>query len=258
MERDYDYSSTIHAADLEDPAAVGKRAGERAVRRLGPRKVATSKVPIVLDPRIASSMLRHLAGAITGPSIARGTSFLKDQLGKAIFAASIRVIDDPFRVRGLSSHPFDGEGLAPVRRALIEDGVLTTWLLDLRSGRQLGLASTGHARRGTSSLPSPGPTNLYFEPGALTPAALMADIGAGLYVTEMMGMGVNGVTGDYSRGAAGFWIENGQLTYPVSEITIAGNLKDMFKNLTVANDLEFKTGIDSPTLRIDGMTIAGT
>ncbi len=258
MERDYDYSTTVHGADLEDPVAVGRRAGERAVRRLNPRKVATARVPIVYDPRVSAGMLRHLAGAITGPAIARGTSFLKDKLGQQIFGPSIRVIDDPLRRRGLRSHPFDGEGLAPTRRAIIENGVLTTWLLDLRSGRQLNLPSTGHATRGTSSPPSPGPTNLYFEPGSVTPAQLMANITAGLYVTEMMGMGVNGVTGDYSRGAAGFWIENGQLAYPVSEITIAGNLKDMFATLTLANDLEFKTGIDAPTLRIDGMTIAGT
>jgi PmbA protein len=258
MERDYDYSTTVHGADLEDPAAVGRRAGERTVRRLNPRKVATAKVPIVYDPRVAGGMLRHLAGAISGPAIARGTSFLKDKLGQAIFAPAIRVIDDPLRRRGLRSHPFDGEGLAPQRRAIIDGGVLTTWLLDLRSGRQLGLASTGHASRGTSSPPSPGPTNLYFEPGAVTPQALLGNIAAGLYVTEMMGMGVNGVTGDYSRGAAGFWIENGALAYPVSEITIAGNLKDMFLNLTLADDLEFRTGVDAPTLRIDGMTIAGT
>ncbi|HUA54003.1 MAG TPA: metallopeptidase TldD-related protein, partial [Candidatus Sulfotelmatobacter sp.] len=240
------------------PAAVGKRAGERTVRRLKPRKVATAKVPIVFDPRVAGGMLRHLAGGISGPAIARGTSFLKDKLGQRIFASTVRVIDDPLRRRGLRSHPFDGEGLAPARRAIIEDGVLTTWLLDLRSGRQLGMASTGHASRGTSSPPAPSPTNLYFEPGKLSPAALMADIKAGLYVTEMMGMGVNGVTGDYSRGAAGFWIENGKLAYPVSEITIAGNLKDMFLAISLADDLAFKTGIDAPTLRIDGMTIAGT
>jgi PmbA protein len=258
MERDYDYSTAVHAADLTDPATIGRRAGERAVRRLAPRKVATARVPIVFDPRASGGMLRHLAGAITGPSIARGTSFLKDKLGQQIFAASISVIDDPVRPRGLRSHPFDGEGLAPVRRAIIENGVLTTWLLDLRSARQLGLTSTGHASRGTSSPPSPGPTNLYFAPGPVSPAALMADIKSGLYVTEMMGMGVNGVTGDYSRGAAGFWIENGALTFPVSEITIAGNLKDMFLNISLADDLEFRTGIDAPTLRIDGMTIAGT
>jgi PmbA protein len=258
MERDYDYSTAVHGADLEDPAAVGKRAGERTVRRLKPRKVATAKVPIVFDPRVSGGMLRHLAGAISGPAIARGTSFLKDKLGQRIFAPGIRVIDDPLRRRGLRSHPFDGEGLAPTRRAIIEDGVLTTWFLDLRSGRQLGMASTGHASRGTSSPPAPSPTNLYFEPGTVSPAALMADIKSGLYVTEMMGMGVNGVTGDYSRGASGFWIDNGKLDYPVSEITIAGNLKDMFLALSLADDLEFKTGIDAPTLRIDGMTIAGT
>ena len=258
MERDYDYSTTVHGADLEEPEVVGRRAGERTVRRLNPRKVATAKVPIVFDPRVAGGMLRHLAGAITGPAIARGTSFLKDKLGQQIFAPSIRVIDDPLRRRGLRSHPFDGEGLAPQRRAIIDNGVLTTWLLDLRSGRQLGLPSTAHASRGTSSPPSPGPTNLYFEPGAVTPAALMADVAAGLYVTEMMGMGVNGVTGDYSRGAAGFWIENGALAYPVSEITIAGNLKEIFLHLSLADDLVFRTGIDAPTLRIDGMTIAGT
>ena len=258
MERDYDYSSTVHAADLEDPAVIGKRAGERTVRRLAPRKVPTSRVPIVFDPRAAGGMLRHLAGAITGPAIARGTSFLKDKLGQRIFPEAVTVIDDPLRPRGPRSHPFDGEGLAPARRAIIENGVLTTWLLDLRSARQLGLTSTGHASRGTSSPPSPGPTNLYFAPGTVSPATLMADIKQGLYVTEMMGMGVNGVTGDYSRGAAGFWIENGALTYPVSEITIAGNLKDMFLNLSLADDLVFRTGVDAPTVRIDGMTIAGT
>ena len=258
MERDYDFSSAVHAADLEDPATIGRRAGERTVRRLRPRKVATARVPIVFDPRAAGGMLRHLAGAITGPAIARGTSFLKDKLGQRIFPESVTVIDDPLRPRGLRSHPFDGEGLAPMRRAIVENGVLTTWLLDLRSARQLGLASTGHASRGTSAPPSPGPTNLYFQPGSVTPAALMADIKAGLYVTEMMGMGINGVTGDYSRGAAGYWIENGALSYPVSEITIAGNLKDMFLNLSLADDLVFRTGVDAPTLRIDGMTIAGT
>ena len=258
MERDYDFSSAVHAADLEDPATIGRRAGERTVRRLRPRKVATARVPIVFDPRAAGGMLRHLAGAITGPAIARGTSFLKDKLGQRIFPESVTVIDDPLRPRGLRSHPFDGEGLAPMRRAIVENGVLTTWLLDLRSARQLGLTSTGHASRGTSAPPSPGPTNLYFQPGSVTPAALMADIKAGLYVTEMMGMGINGVTGDYSRGAAGYWIENGALSYPVSEITIAGNLKDMFLNLSLADDLVFRTGVDAPTLRIDGMTIAGT
>ncbi len=258
MERDYDYSSAVYASDLEDPAAIGRSAGERAVRRLGARKVATCKVPIVFDQRVARSLVGHLIGAITGPSIARSTSFLKDKLGQRIFPASITIVDDPHRRRGLRSKPFDGEGIANRRRAIVENGVLTTWLLDLRSARQLGLATTGHAARGTSSPPSPAPTNLWLEPGAVTKQELIGDIVKGFYVNELMGMGVNGVTGDYSRGAAGFWIENGGLAYPVSEVTIAGNLKDMYQQLTAASDLEFKTGNDAPTLRVDGMMLAGS
>jgi PmbA protein len=258
MERDYDYSSAVYAADLQDPAAIGRSAGERAVHRLGARKAATAKVPIVFDPRVARSLLGHLVGAIVGPAIARGTSFLKDKLGERIFPASVTVFDDPHRQRGLRSKPFDGEGIANRRRAIIEKGVLTTWLLDLRSARQLGLATTGHASRGTSSPPSPSPTNLWLEPGAVTAQELIGDIDKGFYVNELMGMGVNGVTGDYSRGAAGFWIEYGKLAYPVSEVTIAGNLKTMFQELTAASDLEFKTGSDAPTIRIDGMTLAGS
>ena len=257
MERDYAYSSTIHAGDLRDPVAVGKEAGERAVRRLGGRKAATATVPVVYDPRVSSGLLRHLIGAINGPSVARGTSFLKDKLGERLFPRGIFIIDDPHKHRGLRSKPFDGEGIANRRRAIIEDGVLTTWLLDLASARQLHLATTGHASRGTSSPPSPSPTNLWLEPGPVTAQELIGDITSGLYITELMGMGVNGVTGDYSRGAAGFWIESGALTYPVSEVTVAGNLKDMFQRLSAASDLEFKTGIDAPTLRIDGMTVAG-
>jgi PmbA protein len=257
MERDYDYSSAIHASDLEDPTIVGKRAGERAVRRLNARKVPTCKVPIVFDPRVSSSPLRHLVGAISGPSIARGTSFLKDKLGSRIFPAGIRIIDDPHRQRGLRSKPFDGEGVRNQQRAIIDDGVLQTWILDLASARQLGLHTTGHASRGTGGPPGPAPTNLWLEPGAVTATELIADIVSGFYVTEMMGSGVNGVTGDYSRGAAGFWIENGALAFPVSELTIAGNLKEMFAHVTPASDLTFRTGIDAPTLRIDGMTVAG-
>ena len=257
MERDDDFSSAVHAGDLRDPQAVGRTAGERAVRRLGARKVPTCQVPVVYDPRVASSLVRHLAGAISGPAIARRTSFLQDKLGKRIFPASISIIDDPHRRRGLRSKPFDGEGIANARRAIIADGVLTTWLLDLASARQLGLRSTGHAARGTSSPPGPSPNNLWLEPGPITAGELIGDIDKGFYVTELMGMGVNGVTGDYSRGAAGFWIERGKLAYPVSEVTVAGNLKDMFQHLTAASDLEFKTGIDAPTLRVDGMTIAG-
>jgi PmbA protein len=257
MERDYDYSTVVWAEDLLDPTAIGKNAGERAVKRLNPRKVPTQKVPVVFDPRVAGGILRHLVGAISGPAIARGTSFLKDKLGQRIFSAGLAIIDDPHRQRGLRAKPFDGEGVRNQRRALIEDGVLQTWLLDLRSARQLGLKTTGHASRGTSGPPGPAPTNLFMEAGKVTPEALIADIKQGFYVGELMGMGVNGVTGDYSRGAAGFWIENGTLTYPVSEVTIAGNLKDMFLNLTPASDLVFKTGSDAPTLRIEGMMVAG-
>lgn len=257
MERDYDYASAVFGENLPAPEALGKSAGERAVRRLNPRKAATAKVPIVYDPRVANGLIGHFVGAINGAAIARGTSFLKDKMGQQTFARGIRIVDDPHRPRGLRSKPFDGEGVANRKRALIEDGVLTTWLLDCRSARQLGLTTTGHAARGTSSPPSPSSTNLYLEPGNVTPEDLMADIKQGLYVTELIGHGVNGVTGDYSRGAAGYWIENGKLTYPVSEVTVAGNLKDMFRNLTPANDLLFRYGTDSPTVRIDGMTLAG-
>jgi PmbA protein len=257
MERDYDYSTAVWAKDLENPVAVGKSAGERAVKRLNPKKMPTQRVPVVFDPRVAGGILRHLIGAISGPAIARGTSFLKDKLGQRIFPEGIVIIDDPHKKRGLRAKPFDGEGVRNQRRAIIEDGVLTTWLLDLRSARQLGMTSTGHASRGTSGPPGPAPTNLWMEPGKQTPQELMSDIRQGFYVTELMGMGINGVTGDYSRGAAGFWIENGAITYPVSEVTIASNLKDMFLNLVPANDLVFKTGSDAPTLRIEGMTVAG-
>jgi PmbA protein len=257
MERDYDYSSAVYAADLRSPEEIGRSAGERTVRRLGGRKMPTGKLPVVYDPRIAGGLLGHLAGAINGGAIARGTSFLKDKLGQQVFPKGFTVIDDPHRRRGLRSKPVDGEGIANRRRAIIEDGVLTSWILDLRSARQLGLESTGHAARGTGGPPSPSITNFYLEPGRLSPQELIADIKQGFYVTELIGMGVNGVTGDYSRGAAGYWIENGEITFPVNEMTVASNLKDMFLNLTAANDLVFRTGVDAPTLRIDGMTIAG-
>ena len=257
MERDYDFSSAIYAADLRDPAEVGKSAGERAVKRLGAKKMPTCRCPVVFDPRVARGFISHLLGAISGPAIARGTSFLKDRLGERIFPEAIAIIDDPHRQRGLRSKPFDGEGIANRRRAIIDKGVLMTWLLDLRSARQLGLETTGHAARGTASPPSPSATNVWIEPGALSPQALIADIESGFYVTEMMGMGVNGVTGDYSRGAAGFWIDKGEIAFPVSEMTVAGNLKDVFARLQAANDLEFKAGADSPTLRVDDLTVAG-
>ena len=257
MERDYDHTSARHAADLMSAEATGRSAGEKAVRRLNPRKVKSQSVPVVFDPRETGGLLGHFAGAISGASVARGTSFLKDRMGTEIFASHVSVIDDPHRRRGLRSKPFDGEGVTNARRALIDKGVLTSWLLDCASARQLGLATTGHAARGTGGPPSPSATNLYMEAGTLSRQALIADIKQGFYVTELMGMGVNGVTGDYSRGAAGFWIENGEIAFPVSEVTIAGNLKDMFRNLTPANDLEFRYGTNAPTCRIEGMTIAG-
>lgn len=257
MERDYDQASARHRSDLQSAETVGRNAGERTVRRLNPHKAKSQSVPIVYDPRVSNGLVGHLAGAISGASIARGVSFLKDMMGKEVFARGITIIDDPHRVRGLRSKPFDGEGVANKRCALIEKGVLQTWLLDCASARQLGLATTGHAARGTGGPPSPSATNLYMEAGTLTPDALIADIKEGFYVTELIGMGVNGVTGDYSRGAAGFWIENGKIAYPVSEITIAGNLKDMFPNLTAANNLEFRYGTNAPTVRVEGMTVAG-
>jgi PmbA protein len=248
MQRDYDSSSVLHGEDLEDPAGLGRSAAARALARMNPKRPQTAKLPILFDPRVAGSLLGHFSGAISGASIARGTSFLKDALGQPVFAPGITVVDDPLRVRGRRSRPFDREGLPGQKRDFIENGVLTSWILDTRSANQLGLKSTGH---------SGGLTNFYLEPGALSPAALMADITEGLFITEMIGMGVNGLTGDYSRGAAGFMIRNGQLAEPVAEFTIAGNLKDMFLHITPANDLEFKRGTDAPTLRIEGMTLAG-
>ncbi len=257
MESDYDATAATHLADLRAAAEVGRSAGERAVARLNPRKVSTRRVPVVFDPRVARSLMGHLAGAINGAAIARGTSFLKDALEQPVFAPGITVLDDPLRPRGPRSRPFDGEGVAVARREIIRDGVLTSWLLDSRSARQLGLATTGHASRGTSSPPSPGPSNFLLANGTLSPDVLMADITEGLYVTTLFGQGVNMVTGDYSRGAAGFWIENGALASPVSEITIAGQLRDMFRSLTPANDLVLRWGTDSPTVRVEGMTVAG-
>jgi PmbA protein len=257
MERDYDYTSAPHAADLYSPERVGRSAGERAVARANPRKVQTCQVPVVYDPRVSGSLVGHLVGAINGASIARKTSFLKDKLGAQLFASNIRVIDDPLRRRGLRSQPFDAEGVSVKKLAIIDQGVLTSWLLDCATARELGLATTGHAHRGVSSSPSPGPYNLHLEAGEVTPAELISDIKQGFYVTDLIGSGVNGVTGDYSRGASGFWIENGKITYPVSEVTIAGHLLPMFKSLAAANDLEFRYGVNAPTVRIEGLTLGG-
>jgi PmbA protein len=257
MERDYDYSSAPHASDLASPESVGRSAGERTVARANPRKVETCKVPVIFDPRVSNSLVGHLVGAVNGASIARKTSFLKDRLGEQLFAKNIRIIDDPLRVRGLRSQSFDAEGVAVKKLAIIDDGVLTSWLLDSATARELGLATTGHAQRGVSSPPSPGSYNLHLEAGEPSPAELMSDIKQGFYVTDLIGSGVNGVTGDYSRGAAGFWIENGECTYAVSEVTIAGHLIEIFKSLTPANDLAFRYGVNAPTVRIEGLTIAG-
>jgi PmbA protein len=257
MERDYDFSSALHAADLADAADIGRQAGERAVKRLNPRKVETRKLPVVFDPRVAGSLVGHLASAINGSAIARKTSFLKDRLGEQLFAPGIRIVDDPLRRRGLRSRPFDAEGVAGVPLAVVDDGRLKSWILDSATARELGMKTTGHAQRGVSSAPSPGTTNLHLAPGDRTPAQLIADIEDGLYVADLIGMGVNLVTGDYSRGAAGFWIENGALTYPVSEVTIAGHLLDIFRTLVPANDLTFRYGINAPTLRVEGLTVAG-
>jgi PmbA protein len=257
MERDYDFSSAPHAEDLDSPAAVGKKAGERAVARVNPRKVETCKVPVVYDPRVSGSIVGHIVGAINGASIARKTSFLKDKLGQQLFPSNIRIIDDPLRVRGLRSQAFDAEGVKVKQHALIDQGVLTTWLLDCATARELGMTTTGHAHRGVSSSPSPGAYNLHLEAGAVTPKDLISDIKQGFYVTDLIGSGVNGVTGDYSRGASGFWIENGEITYAVSEVTIAGHLLAMFKSLVAADDLEFRYGVNAPTLRIEGLTLGG-
>jgi PmbA protein len=257
MERDYDFSSTLHASDLENAQAIGRRAGERAVERLNPRKVTTRRVPVVFDSRISGSMVGHLASAANGSSIARKTSFLRERLGEKIFASGIHIIDDPLRHRGLRSRPFDAEGIAGRSRHLVEDGLLKTWILDCTTARELSLETTGHAQRGVSSTPSPGPSNLHMAPGGKSPDELIADIADGFFITDMIGMGVNLVTGDYSRGASGFWIENGERTYPVSEVTIAGHLSEMFASLVPANDLVFRYGTNAPTLRVEGMTVAG-
>jgi len=257
MQRDYAYHSTRHLADLEGAEAIGQRAGRRAVDRLNPGKLASGPMPVVFDPRVGSSLLGHLASAITGAAIARRTSFLLGKRGERIFAHGITIRDDPHRLRGLRSRTFDGEGLPTLPANIVADGVLQTWLLDSASARQLGEAPTGHAARGGSGAPGAGTSNLFMEAGKHSVADLIGDIKLGVFVTELIGQGVNGITGDYSRGASGFAIRDGQLAEPVAEITIAGNLMDMFLTLTPADDLVFRRAMDVPTLRIDGMTIAG-
>ncbi len=255
-ERDYDWRSARHEADLQDAANIGKRAGERAVKRLNPGSVKSGQIPVIFDPRVGSSLVGHLIGGIGGASIARKTSYLLESLGAQLFDSSLSIIDDPLRKRGLGSRSFDGEGLPTARTAIIDKGTLTGWLMESASARQLGLQPSGHASRGVSGAPGVSTSNVHLEGGTISPEALISDIKYGVYIHELSGQGVNMVTGDYSRGAAGFLIENGEITSAVSEFTIAGNLKEMFAALVAANDLEFVRSLNVPTLRIDGMMVA--
>ncbi|MGP2492333.1 TldD/PmbA family protein [Mesorhizobium sp. PUT5] len=257
MERDYDFSSRLHFADLDAPETIGRKAGERAVKRLGARKAATGAVDVVFDPRVARGIAGHLAGAINGAAVARKTSFLRDMMGKQVASAAITVIDEPLRIRGQSSRPFDGEGVEGERLVMVDKGVLGHWFLSTSTARELGLTTNGRGVRSGSSV-SPSSTNLAIEPGEKTPLELIAALKTGFYVTEVFGQGVNMVTGEYSRGASGFWIENGEIAYPVSEVTIASNLKAMFLNMMPANDLDRNFGTAAPTLLIEGMTLAGS
>ncbi|KPF45672.1 TldD/PmbA family protein [Rhizobium sp. AAP43] len=257
MERDHDFDSRLYYADLDSPEDIGRRAAERAVRRRDPRQVPTaSNLTVVFDPRVARGFVGTIAGAINGASVARKTSFLRDRMGQQVLKSGLNITDDPMKVRGSSSRPFDGEGVIGKPLTMIEDGVLKHWFLSSSAARELGLKTNGRGVRGGTSV-SPSSTNLALEPGDISPEDLIRSIGTGLYVTDMIGQGVDMITGEYSRGASGFWIENGELTYPVSEITIASNLKDMFMRITVANDIDRKYGVAAPTIAIEGMTLAG-
>jgi PmbA protein len=257
MQRDYAWRSARHLADLPGAAEIGLLAGTRAVARLNPGTLASGSMPVVFDPRVGGSLLGHLAGAMSGSSIARRASFLLDRLEQQLFDSAIVIREEQRRPRGLASRPFDGEGLETGARNLVENGRVTGWLMDSASARQLDLAPTGHASRGHGGAPGVSTGNLHLAAGSVTPAELMADIKQGVYVTELIGHGVNGVTGDYSRGASGYRIVDGQIAGPVAEFTVAGNLIDMFAALTAANDLEWYRAVNVPTLRVDGMTIAG-
>ncbi|NGM52591.1 TldD/PmbA family protein [Caulobacter sp. 602-2] len=257
MERGGEGRSVRHAEDLPSPEAIGAKAGQQAVARLGARKIGSTTAPVIFENRLAMSLISPLVGAISGPAIARGTSFLKDKLNQRIFAAGVQLTDDPHRVRGLGSAPFDDEGVTTVRRALIDDGVLTTWLLNSASARQLGLETTGHASRGSAGAPGVSTHNLTLEPGELDLAGLMGQARDGLLVTSMFGPSLNGNTGDWSVGCSGFWFENGQIAYPVTEITVAGNLIDIYGRLVVGADLELRGASNSPSLLVDALAIAG-
>lgn len=257
MERDYDFTSKLHFADLDSAEQIGRTAGDRTVRRLGARKAETGPVTVVLDPRVARGVAGHLASAINGASVARKTSFLRDRMGKQVLASAVSVTDDPFRPRGSASRPFDGEGVSGSRLVMVENGVLNHWLLSTGTARELGLVTNGRGSRGGSSV-SPSSTNFAIEAGSQSPEDLIGSLASGFYVTEVFGHGVDMITGEYSRGAGGFWIENGEITYPVSEVTIASNLKDMFLNLVAADDLDRGYSTAAPTLLIEGMTLAGS
>jgi len=256
MERDSDFSSRLHFAELDTPEAIGRRAADRAVRRLSPRKAATGPVTVVYDPRVARGIAAHLSGAINGASVARGTSFLRDRMGRQVANAAVTVTDDPLKVRGQASRPFDGEGVAGEALTVLDKGVLRHWFLSTSAARELGLETNGRGVRSGSSV-VPSSTNFAIEPGEASPEAMIKALANGFYVTEVFGQGVDMVTGEYSRGASGFWIENGELTWPVSEVTIASNLKDMFLRMVPASDLDRNFGIAAPTLLIEGMTLAG-
>ena len=257
MERDYDYSSKVFGEDLKTSKQIGLEAANKTLARMGATKPVTGKYPVIFDPRVSRSIASHFASAINGSAIARKTSFLKDMLNKQVANTSINIVDDPFLERGLGSRLFDAEGLGSRKYTLIKDGVLQQWLLDLSSAKQLNLKPFGNAKRGISGPPSPGTSNFMILPGKITPENLIKGISNGFYVTDMIGSSVSMITGDYSRGASGFWIKNGELSQPITEATIAGNLKEMFMTLQPANDLDYSHSINSPTLLIEGMTIAG-
>lgn len=257
MERDWAGESRIFAADMPAPDGIGRLAAERALVRLGARKPATGSYPVLYDERVASSLIGHLLMAVNGSAIARGSSWLREALGTQVLPAGLSVIDDPLRPRAGSSRPFDAEGLPARRRAIVQDGVLTGWTLDLATGRKLGMPSTGSAARGPSAPPSPATSNIDLTQGTASRADLIAGMGTGLLVTSLIGSSVNPTTGDYSRGASGLWVENGQITYPVNECTIAGNLRDMLMRMTPANDARMHLSTRVPSLLVEGMTLAG-